>query len=454
MFGMVDERGLVPPRRLGALLAERRRAEGLELAQVAARSRGVFDVRALEAIERGRVELSDDLVAAVTALYAVESGPVLPHRSQLVIDLRGPELRVGHTVAPLPDEPTADELLGRYLSLLYLLRSREPGTPLPLRTADLERLSEALFVTVGDVRDRLSGLMVQPEVADRAGRFRARLVVPAVGLLVGVTAVGSLILVTSDDPEPAASPTLLTPAVTAPAPAPAAESVATSPAPASEAADLVVDSPEIVPVDLAQPAPPADVEVDIGDPVTIVPGATVDDPTVDIGAPVAVTPTPVADPGTPNGQPAAPGGAAAQLLGAEAEALLGYPIRDLLPEWTIEYLGPLPGYRGNTNLPTLTISVYVGASDTATSVAEVLAHEAGHALDITYLDNPARVRWLEARGVPDAAWWPGNGLSDFDTGAGDFSEAVAFWLVGSPSRSTLAGNPTPEQVALLEQLLP
>lgn len=211
MFGMVDERGLVPPRRFGALLSDRRRTEGIELAEVAARSNGRFDVRQLDAIERGRVELSDDLIAAVSALYSVESGPVVPHRSQLVIDLRGPELRVGQTVAPLPGESTADELLGRYLSLLYLLRNREPGTSLPLRTADLETLSDALAVTVGDVRSRLSGLMVQPEVAARAGRFRARLVVPAVGLLVGVTAVGSLILVTSDDPAPPSRPTLLTP---------------------------------------------------------------------------------------------------------------------------------------------------------------------------------------------------------------------------------------------------
>ncbi len=453
MFGMVDDRGLVPPRRLGALLSERRRAEGVDLAQVAARSRGLFDVRELDAIERGRVELSDDLIAAVTELYAVESGPVVPHRSQLVIDLRGPELRVGRTVAPLPGEPTADELLGRYLSLLYLLRSRRPGTPLPLRTADLETLSDALLVTVDDVRSRLSGLMVQPEVAARAGRFKARLVVPAVGLLVGVTAVGSLILVTSDDQAPRSSPTLITPVASAPGPRPEAAEAA---APASVPSE--VDSPEVVPLDLSQPSPsppvPApEVDVDIGDAVSIVPG-TGDPTATDIGDALAVTPTPAAGPGSPSGQPASPGGAVAQALGAEAEARLGYPIRDLLPEWTIEYLGPLPGYRGNTNLPTRTISVYVGASDTVASVAEVLAHEAGHALDITYLDDQARIAWLEARGVPDRAWWPANGVNDFDTGAGDFSEAVAFWLLGSPSRSTLAGNPTPEQIALLEQLLP
>jgi hypothetical protein len=83
-----------------------------------------------------------------------------------------------------------------------------------------------------------------------------------------------------------------------------------------------------------------------------------------------------------------------------------------------------------------------------------LAHEIGHALDITYLNDVARSRWLVARGEADAVWWPGEGPGDFHVGAGDFAEGVAAWFTDSPSNSTLAGAFTAEQFDLLAELLP
>ncbi len=51
-----------------------------------------------------------------------------------------------------------------------------------------------------------------------------------------------------------------------------------------------------------------------------------------------------------------------------------------------------------------------------------------------------------------ATWWPGNGLSDFAVGAGDFAEAVSAFTTGSPS-SSVYGEFTDEQLAFVADIL-
>jgi hypothetical protein len=95
----------------------------------------------------------------------------------------------------------------------------------------------------------------------------------------------------------------------------------------------------------------------------------------------------------------------------------------------------------------------VRESQSTELLAHVIAHELGHAVDVTLNDGPDRRRWEDARGLDSAPWWPGNGATDFSTGAGDFAESFAAWQVGDASfRSKLGGSPTTEQIALLAEL--
>ena len=139
-------------------------------------------------------------------------------------------------------------------------------------------------------------------------------------------------------------------------------------------------------------------------------------------------------------------------IGAQAEAMIGYDWKSILPEWTVTYMNDSARYKGLTQRSTKSIVIYVDAGAAAHDVAGVLAHEIGHAIDITHLDDDARVRWLKARDLP-MVWWAGDGLSDFSVGAGDFAEAVAASWVNSPSDSSF-GAFTEDQLSLVEDLLP
>jgi hypothetical protein len=119
-------------------------------------------------------------------------------------------------------------------------------------------------------------------------------------------------------------------------------------------------------------------------------------------------------------------------VGAAARTLIDFPVDTALADWSVVFAGPRDGYRGNTNTVTRTITVYVGAVDTPTDVAGVLAHELGHAFDVMYLDAEARAAWQDLRDL-DGPWWPESGAADFAVGAGDFAEAFARVVADSPS---------------------
>lgn len=153
------------------------------------------------------------------------------------------------------------------------------------------------------------------------------------------------------------------------------------------------------------------------------------------------TPTEVVEPSDPRSR------------GEAALATISYPWEQLLPGWTIDFLPEKSGLFGLTLVPDKRIEVYVRDNQTEALLAHVIAHELGHAIDVTLNDGPDRRAWAEARGTGSSPWWPGNGTTDFSTGAGDFAESFAAWQVGSGSfRSTLAGPPTDAQIELLAQL--
>lgn len=376
---------LVPPHRLGALLTRRRNALGLTVEEVASELTLPVSADELRAIEQGQRPLSDDQVNRLLEAYQAGAEALVPGRAELRIDLPDGRLSAGDQVVDVAHDAEVDDVLGRYLTLLYLLRDLEPGAPLSLRGGDLDVLAGALERAVTEVEERLFTLMAPAPLASWYARLRHRIAVPAAGVLVGLTAVGSLVLV--EFPDGPRAQTTSSP-----------ESLGVVDAAATEVGGIVV-------------TPPAGL----------------------------VTATSAASPEI-------------AAIGAEAEARISYPYRELLPGWTIVFDAPHEGYRGNTNTVSRTIHVYVRDDDTAGSVAGVLAHEIGHALDVMYLDADARQAWLDIRGI-EGPWWPESGRADFHVGAGDFAEAVAAMIADSPSEAS-RGWFTPDQLALLEDLLP
>jgi hypothetical protein len=141
-------------------------------------------------------------------------------------------------------------------------------------------------------------------------------------------------------------------------------------------------------------------------------------------------------------------------LEARTLARISYPWRTRLPGWEIVFLAARPSLRGVSFPADKRIEIYVRSTDTEESLARVVAHELGHATDVTLNDSFDRARWRAARGVaPTVPWWPDGAVTDFATMAGDFAEAFAAWQTGVTSLSTVAGQPTGDQLALLASLV-
>lgn len=136
--------------------------------------------------------------------------------------------------------------------------------------------------------------------------------------------------------------------------------------------------------------------------------------------------------------------------GQDALRLISYDWRNRLPGWTISFLPGQGSLRGLTYSSTLRIEIYVSPDQSAADLARIIAHELGHAVDIALNNTVTRLAWMDARGIAlTTPWWPGYATADFDTGAGDFAECFATWLVGSSSHSSVAGPCTPDQLALV-----
>ena len=83
-----------------------------------------------------------------------------------------------------------------------------------------------------------------------------------------------------------------------------------------------------------------------------------------------------------------------------------------------------------------------------------LAHELGHAVDVSMFTAHDRETWLQVRGLEDHRWWPVPGASsDFASGAGDWAESFAHWLLDDTSQSELGEEPDSEELAVLADLV-
>lgn len=184
------------------------------------------------------------------------------------------------------------------------------------------------------------------------------------------------------------------------------------------------------------------------------PAATTADTTAQPTA-ATTTPTTEVDSATPGRTESSPMAAPAspEARGEAALSAIVYPWRERLHGWSISFHQERDGLFGLTMVTEKRIEIYVRAEQSEGLLAHVIAHEIGHAVDVALNDGPDRRRWQEARGVQSSPWWPGDGTTDFSTGAGDFAESFAAWQVGTESfRSKLAGPPDATQIALLIEL--
>ena len=407
---------VVPANRLGQLLAEARLREGADLQEFASRSD--FTVGELSDFEAGHRVLNDTLVSRITALYEIDCGPIIPQRAELTIDLTDNLLSAAGHALPLTSG-AHDHILERYLSLVYVLRNRAPGVAVPLRDEDVAILAASLAERSELVEEQLLAAMHNEEnsVPRLIQWLRQRLWVPGAGAIVGAVSLGTLIMVSSDDGSSSGD--------TADVPEP----------------DDTTDSGArtlILPARLAPATPDA---------------ASTGSETTSIAAlPVSELPAP----STVVSASAPPRADAVETragIGAAAEALLPFEWQTALPGWSIVYSDANEDFRGLTYPYDSTIELYVRDGDTPESLAGILAHEIGHAIDVTHFDDAMRLTWSETRNIEGAQWWPDAYASDFETGAGDFAEAFAVWAVNDPSSSRVAHQPTSSQIRVLQSLI-
>ena len=364
--------------RLRALLTSARAARNLTVEDLSHRSNSVFSPRQLNEIEQGTLFVDDATMATLLDLYQVERPLDTPGRGELVIDLVDDRIRIDDISLPL-ESRAVDDILERYVSLVHLVRSEEmpAGTVIGLRDDDLDTLSVTLDAPAYEIRQRIRNQGRKT----RRSATAVRVLGPALALALVAAIIAGAFFLTSD-PQGA----FTTPGATV-------QTVA-----AAQAASITESASE--------PAVPVRGE------------ATTSQSTSD--AAVAV-----------------PAAAPIVELSARAQAIeeaIGWDFRAALPTWRIEHGDTHPTWRGVTNTVTRTVTLFDRPDTSIDEAAAVLAHELGHALDIDVLDDEARRTWLEMRSI-DTGWWAGEAQADFDVGAGDFAEAVAAYLLGSPTRS-------------------
>lgn len=138
-------------------------------------------------------------------------------------------------------------------------------------------------------------------------------------------------------------------------------------------------------------------------------------------------------------------------IGLRALSMVDLRWEELLPGWRIEFRPARRGYLAMTYRVDRRIEVFVRPDRPVPAIARDIAHELGHALDVTLLDDRRRATYLALRGLPaSTSWWACDSCRDLRTGAGDFAEAFAWWAA---PRYRFYGElaPAPSD-AVLEQL--
>ncbi len=422
----------VPAERLVELLRDRVHTSGIRLVELLGRD-------GPPGTDLDPALLSEDAVRTLAQLMEHRVGFLLTVRFPAVVDLAAGQLHVGGRSARLRWRRTFEQVCRRYLGLVNEARGLDRAERFPLRADDLEAITLATGVSLDSVRSQMWREMGALAAAGASTPGR-RLLLPVAGVVVSAGAIGGLELARRSGGQG----NLLGPASTvasggADSAVPADQVAAPDPASGSQrvrAEDVFADGRLVVPT--LPPRTEETARLDAGEQGEAVEG---------LGGP-------------PSGTPAALFAAAPdstenpETLGAAALELIGYDWREQLPGWSIEFLEERPGRLGYAFFTEQRIEVYVRLDQTPEEVAEVIAHELGHAVDVSLFDNEDRATWLAVRDLDGEPWWPEPGArSDFASGAGDFAESFAHWLLGDETRSELAGTPTTGQLAVLESLV-
>lgn len=192
---------LLPPKRLGSLLADARVAGGYSLTEAAVALDGALSSVDLLEVETGRRPVLDPELEALTGLYGIPTTSLIPERSRLEIDLDEGLLAVGARQVALGGAAAQErEVLSQYLAMVYTMRDVSPGRPVTLRAPDLEVLGSALRQPAEQIEAELLEMMVHAgsTLEPRMRRLRGRVLIPAIGLVVAATTAGVLLLVAND----------------------------------------------------------------------------------------------------------------------------------------------------------------------------------------------------------------------------------------------------------------
>ncbi len=136
---------------------------------------------------------------------------------------------------------------------------------------------------------------------------------------------------------------------------------------------------------------------------------------------------------------------------AETLAFANFDASAALPGWTIE-VGPTrtDGAVAFTYPHERRIEVFVNPDWDRPTLTRVVAHELGHAVDVTHGNPERREQWLALRSASDADWWPADAGADFASGAGDFAEAFAYALTKNRDfLGELGEAPSDEEIAFV-----
>ena len=260
---------LVPPARLASLLIEARTSSGRELNDIELAGEGRFSMGDLRQIEAGSVTLSDNELRTIARIYNVDLSTVAPGRSVLEIDRSEGLLIVGENSKRfLPDDDDRKIML-RYLALVYKMRDTKPGAPLGPRDNDLAVLAEVFGCSVVDVRNQFDHLTTTAvrEIQSFHGSLGWRKILPGIGVLVAITAIGGLLLTQQHNSAPVQpSPTpVVTAHIAIGQPLVISRVSANTPA-VGTAEGIHIGDPVTVSADTTQSAPKA---INIGDALTI-----------------------------------------------------------------------------------------------------------------------------------------------------------------------------------------
>lgn len=176
------------------MLIEQRTRQGHTTADLARAGRMRFTASFLDDVERGRVDVTDVQAQELLELYGLELDGGAANRSQLIVELSEGTVGVGPTALRF-DERTGPVVLERYISLLYLLRGQTPGSPVPLRNDDLDVLATALDASTVSIESDLRSIIADRFTPSRTRRLGRRTRIAQLGLLVGATVTGALIIV-------------------------------------------------------------------------------------------------------------------------------------------------------------------------------------------------------------------------------------------------------------------